>query len=242
MTGGCIFCGARPTTKTHVFRKAWLERAMPAGPDGYFIHRQVREGPNPFDVTWQRDSFDIQPHAACQGCNGGWMHDVEHRGENLVEPCVLGRGRTFPPNTHNALARWILMCMVVLDQTLGDPAVEQPVRDALMNEWAPPDDCHVWLAATNSAEDTVNAWPRPWLLNSPSYAGNAYFCTFRIKHFVAQGFIPLGGTPKDLTFDRIGANRQFVVQVWPSGGDAVWPPPSVLLGDQVENFSRAFER
>lgn len=239
---GCIFCGDTPTTKTHVFRKAWLERIMPSGPEGFFIHRHVRTGNGAFDVTWNRESFDIQPHAACAACNSGWMHTLEHMGENLVEPCVLGSGRTFAKNTHGTLARWILTCTVVLDQILAEPVVEQPIRDRLRTAWEPPDDCFVWLAGTSEANDTVNAWPRPWLMALASEA-NGYFCTFRIKHLVAQAFIPLSGSPKDFFFDRSGGTGQHVVQVWPSSGNgAAWPPPLLIHGDQVEEFSRVFER
>jgi hypothetical protein len=170
------------------------------------------------------------------------MHRLEQMGEDLVEPCVLGSGRTFSPNTQGTLSRWILVCMVVLDQILKTPVLEQPVRDILMDEWEPPDDYVVWLAATDSSEDMVNAWPRPWLMGD-SAKPNGYFCTFRIKHFVAQGFIPLGDTPKDLAFDRSGGSGKNVVQAWPSPGASVtWPPPLLLIGDQIEEFSRAFER
>jgi len=134
MTGGCIFCGKSPTTKTHVFRKAWLEHLMPGGPDGYFIHRHARTGDNPLDVTWQRDSFDIQPHAACQDCNGGWMHQLEHMGENLVEPLALGKGRTFPTNTHAQAPPWIARTQFELARALlarAGPGDERRAVDLL---------------------------------------------------------------------------------------------------------------
>jgi hypothetical protein len=242
MTSGCIFCGASPTTKTHVFRKAWVERIMPAGPTGYFFHHARTGGSGRgFDRTWRRDSFDIQPHAACSACNSGWMHELEQQGEDLVAPCVLGSGLMFRSSTHAVLSRWILMCMVVLDQILESPVVEQPVRDALKDDPEPPRDCLVWLAATESTHDEVNAWPRAWHLAGGSDSGNGYFCTFRIKHFVAQGFIPLGTTPPDLAFDRSGGSGKHVVKVWPSTSDFGWPPPLLIPVDQLEEFSRAFE-
>jgi hypothetical protein len=240
MTSGCIFCGKSPTTKTHVFRKAWLERLMPGDED--FAHRHQREGEDPFDSHWSAPEFGIAPHAACADCNGGWMHQLEQQGESLVEPCVLGSGRTFSPNTHRALARWILVCVAVVDQILATPAIGQPTRDALYREWDPPSDCIVWLAATVATANEVNLWPRPGMLLPTAERPDFYLCTFRIKHLVAQAFVPLDGTPKDLALDRSQGNQNFVAQVWPSPGTNVtWPPPLLVPGQQIEDFSRAFQ-
>jgi hypothetical protein len=82
----------------------------------------------------------------------GSRRKLEHMGEALIvspratvrwTPCVLGSERTFSYNTHSTLARWILVCMAVLDQTRAEPQVRQETCDVLYREWHPPNDCIV---------------------------------------------------------------------------------------------------
>jgi hypothetical protein len=89
---GCIFCGQGTPTKTHIFRKAWIERVMPS--DQPYVHRHLREASSTseeFDRWWSEHEFRIAPRAACQPCNGGWMDKIDRAGELLAEPMVFGR-------------------------------------------------------------------------------------------------------------------------------------------------------
>ena len=113
---GCIFCGTSPTTRTHIFRKAWLEQIMPSAEP--FKHRHERPTPEPFDRWWAKHKFDIAPNCTCQDCNGGWMDKIDRAGEALVERCVRGSPRTFKkPKEERALGRWITLVSILLDQT-----------------------------------------------------------------------------------------------------------------------------
>jgi hypothetical protein len=240
---GCIFCGSSPTTKTHIFRKTWIDKVMPA-PEP-FLHEHERTGKGAFRTEWSKSEFDLAPHAACQSCNGGWMHDVDIAAEALIEGCVVGFSRTFRTvKEHQTLGRWMTLVGILFDQTLASPVITREQHQQFWETREPLPGAITWLAATPPPPIgfRLNGWPRPVRMDSPSYGGDGYFCTIRIEHFVAQTFIPadraLAGLT--LTFDRPDIDR-FVRQVWPSPLTPVsWPPPQLLAPEELVPFADAF--
>src|SRR4051812_32944171 len=112
----CIFCGDSPTTQTHIFRKAWLNRIFSS--DQKFSHHIWRDGEHGFDHEFDRDEFSDAPKCSCGRCNGQWMHAIEHAGEPLIEQCaVAGASRTFNASEQVVLARWLTVVAFVAEQS-----------------------------------------------------------------------------------------------------------------------------
>lgn len=233
---GCIFCGTVPQTKTHIFRKAWLESLFPS--DQSFMHHHVRNGDNGFDNWWEAQEFGLAPRAACQPCNGGWMSAIDYAAEALIEPCVLGNASAFGAALdHRIIARWMTLVAILFDQTQEKPIISPDIHRAFHDEPEPCEGSFMWLAATPATDYTVNGWPRSWKMRSSVGETNGYFCTFRVKHLVAQVYLPPDREAQSVEFDRDG-NPQ-VVSIWPSPGPVSWPPEAIRA-DQLEIFANQF--
>ncbi len=236
---GCIFCDTPPTTRTHIFRKAWLEQIMPS--DEGFAVRHQREGPGAFDSWWSTREFDLSPRSTCATCNGGWMNDIDMAAEPLVEPCIAGRATTLDSDEIDSLARWVTLVSFLYDQVSAEPAVTNAQHHAFYATRNPPEGAIIWLAASLAPERgyELNAWLRPVSLDSAHFRGNGYFCTFRIQHLVVQAFIP---TPAPI--EKIALNRGdpgFVLQIWPTPEVTVaWPPIKALQPRDLQKFAEAF--
>jgi len=234
----CIFCGRSPTTSTHVFRKAWLDRIFPSGQP--FRHRHERKGKKAFDRHYAKRHFDVAPNSTCAKCNSGWMENIDIAAEPLVESCILERTtRTFDAAQQGIIARWITLAAFLLEQTTDDPVTPPEVLAEFRTAQTLPEGTQIWLAATGPGADgwELNAWPRPVKLDSPSFAGDGYICTFLIQHLVAQAFI----TP--WTDRRIALNRpddDFVRRIWPVAEIVTWPPPKDVPAYDLQVFAEAF--
>ena len=232
---GCIFCGTVPQTLTHIFRKAWLEHLFPS--DQPFVHHHVRDGDNAFDRWWTTQDFRLSPRAACQPCNGGWMSDIDYAAEALIETCVLGNAATFDPDACRVIARWGTLVAILFDQTQENPVVSKQVSEIFRDDPDPFDGSFMWLAATPATDYEVNGWPRAWKMKSSTGESNGYLCTFRVKHLVAQVYLPPDLEAERVEFVREG-NPQ-VVAIWPSVSEAAWPPEAIRA-DQLGVFATQF--
>jgi hypothetical protein len=173
------------------------------------------------------------------------MDKIDRAGEALVEGCVRGQPRTFKkPKEERALGRWITLVSILLDQTTPTPSVAPRLAEKFRETRELPKGTRAWIAATlpPATGYELNAWPRPVRLDSPTYGGDGYFCTFRIQHLVVQAFIPpdwaLAG--KALTLERPDIDLTVRQVVPPPPRVVSWPPPQLLPPDKLREFAEAF--
>ena len=238
----CIFCDRSPTTNAHIFRKAWLEQIFPGLEQ--FEHRHQRRGEGGFDRSWSKGEADIKVRCACEGCNSGWMDQLDHASEDIfATAAATGHPAKIASITDQlTVARWCALIAVLADQTQVKPVVEPAAHKALAAEGIP-DGAHVWLMKTKPQEWRAHGWlePREFELRSSTTASaNAYFVTFGIHHLVVQVFIPTSSTPS-VALERKG-NEALIRQLWPSPLTPLnYPPPQTVPWEQLPELADAFQ-
>jgi hypothetical protein len=242
---GCIFCGRSPQTKTHIFRKAWIERLMmPAeGPFGMVLNSADFTGAAR-ESEWPAEDFGMAPNAACRDCNSGWMDQVDRAAEQIVEPMVLGHKATIRRYLdQKAVARWISQVAILCDESQFQQVIPAEMRHAFYLDKEPLPGMLVWLARTVSGW-SVEMWVRAWLVTRGAEPRttdrpNLYLVTFRVIELVVQALVPLDGTTWHA--DRSG-NMRHLRKAWPSTYTPVsWPPAAVLPAEDLDTFAKSFE-
>lgn len=247
---GCIFCGASPQTKTHVFRKAWIERLMApaAGEPGRMVQGARDLIGNERESNWPSKTFDIAPGAACATCNSGWMDKVDRAAEQIVEPMTLGRKATVRKiDAQKAVARWVSQVAILVDQAQAQQVIPADMRTRFYEDREPLPGITIWLARA-VPELTVEAWMRAWVISpgsqlAPANDANLCLVTFRIVQLVVQTLVPLNArTAQGIGFSRGKDEMRFLKQLWPSRYTPVsWPPTLAISPDTLEVFARSFE-
>jgi hypothetical protein len=245
---GCIFCGNSPQTKTHIFRKAWIDRLMVPAPGPYeMVHGTGDLTGASRETEWETDRFDMAPGAACDPCNSGWMHQIDRAAEQIIEPMVLGHKATIRLyNDQKAVARWITQVAILMDQTQIQQVVPPEVPQQFYADREPVAGMTIWLARTQ-LEWTVQGWQRAWILSPaldsvPPSRPNMGLFTFRVINLVVQALIPLHNDRGLIFRFNRGDNMRFLKQLWPSRHMPVSWPPSVTIGQNtLEDFARSFE-
>jgi hypothetical protein len=246
---GCIFCGKTPQTKTHVFRKAWVDRLMvPAQGPFEMVHGSGDLTGAARESNWPAKQFDMAPGAACKGCNEGWMDDIDRAAEQIVEPMVIGHKATIRRFIdQEAVARWVTQVVILIDQTQIVQVVPPEIPRRFYADKKPLAGMVIWLARTRP-EWGIEAWQRSWVVSSgsdpePPERPNMCLFTFRIVNLVVQALVPLEhGFAQTILVRRGDKARKFLKQLWPSLYTPVsWPPAVAITLETLEDFARSFE-
>jgi hypothetical protein len=246
---GCIFCGRTPQTKTHVFRKAWIERLMvPAIPSPYeMVHGSSDMLGAQRESEWPSKDFDMAPGAACDPCNSGWMDKIDRAAEQIVEPMVIGQRATIRSfQDQKTVARWVSQVAILMDQCQVVQVIPKDVPIRFCEDQEPLTGMRIWLART-STDWSVEAWERAWVITTGappetmSHPNMSLF-TFRIVHLVMQALIPLDDDTRRTFGVTRGDNMRFLKQLWPSNYTPVsWPPSVTIRSDTLAEFATSFE-
>jgi hypothetical protein len=246
--GGCIFCGKIPQTKTHIFRKAWIDRLMvPSQGPFETIHDTADLTGASREGNWPSEEFSMAPGAACAPCNNGWMDDIDRAAEQIVEPMVVGHKATVRLfHDQKAVARWVSQVAILMDQTQIQQVVPAEIARRFHDDQEPLAGMTVWLARTGM-DWSVEGWQRAWVLTTGTHSEtaprpNMSLFTFRIVNLVVQALVPLDDAAQRTFGVSRGENMRFLRQIWPSRYAPVsWPPPVTIRPDTVEAFARSFE-
>jgi len=237
----CIFCGTSPTTNAHVFRKAWLDSIYPAAGD--FEHTYGRG--DEFDRKWSKGEADVKVNCVCNTCNSGWMNRLDHQAEDLFLDAAV---RGYPVKLERMadktiLARWCLLVAVLCDHIQAVPIVPAGVHRAVF-EGGVAEGVRMWTFRTEPPQGDIAVSVQNRTMNlrpASGEAGDAYFVTFCVHHFVAQAFVPTERTPKGIAFER-GPNTPIVRELWPAPLTPLfWPPPQTIPWDQMADLADAFQ-
>lgn len=210
-----------------------------------FEHRHLRRHQPDFDKQWSKDEPDIKVNAACNGCNSGWMERLDRKAEAIF---LDQASRGYPVRLslladRETLARWCLLVATLCDQTQGAPVIPGSVHTAVCNGDIP-DGVRIWGFRTIPPPFAiaVRVENRTWNVErSSGPAGDAYFVTFVVGHFVAQAFVPTERTPKGLSLLRT-VNMTICRELWPALlTPLVWPPQLSTPWDQLNELANAFE-
>ena len=96
----CAFCGGGQVTAEHVWPD-WLVRLFPST-----SIRVERSGGHALSYT--QKSIKLTVRAVCEGCNSGWMSDIENLAKPVLLPMIHGRPVRLGGPEQRAVAIWTI--------------------------------------------------------------------------------------------------------------------------------------
>ncbi len=255
----CIFCQRiRPLvtiTKEHVFSR-WVDKVLTAellGPDRSF-ERTVSGPDGAVDSkTWPTEVIAaIEAPVVCgsspDGCNNGWMCDLDGEIRSLVEPMMLGAPRILSAGEQQVIATWAAMKSMVLEYAWSTEQVivlPQAARTFVFSQHRPPGNMQIRIAAVESHGRPAAIYRRVYRLqavgsSAQALPGFASCSTFVLGCFVVQTY----GTSADPSATTPAApphgSTYFVINP-PTGNDISWPPPGLLDDEDLDRFAHPLQ-
>jgi hypothetical protein len=228
---GCIFCGAKPLTREHLF-PLWLSEIVRDGAD-FFSHADGK-GRN-----WSHPKLDIKVKCVCGPCNWGWMHELEDEAAPTLTPLIRGEARTLTANDQRLIGRWVAKTATVVTSVERRAAqVPADLRRLVRDQTEPPRNVHIDLYAYGPGLRAV--WYRADVLQMesvklyrPPNVGHLHSVALSVGHFVAlAGIFPVA----NMTVMPPPGDATFRVNIWPGGPDVDWPPQGILDEDGLDRL------
>lgn len=160
----CIFCErAKPLvkiTKEHLFSR-WVDDVLTPdllGPDRSFERTTAGRDGFTATKTWSTEVIAaIEAAVVCggrrDGCNGGWMSELDGQVRQLLEPMMLGKPRKPTPEDQLTIAAWAAMKSMVLEYSWGPDqviVVPQAARTFVFRQRRAPGSMQIRVAAVES--------------------------------------------------------------------------------------------
>jgi hypothetical protein len=244
MARSCIFCGAGPTTREHVWPD-WLRRKL--GIEEAVRHTSLVERGGKVAEEWVFNDrpYKLTAKVVCAECNGGWMAQREEAAKSILDGMFDGRGRELHASGQGQLAGWALLKAIIFDQAApADTRVLFPgLYTELYRRGEPPrDGCRIWIAAYGG--EMLGFTGMTALATSTagqSYSGERNVCvrTFSMGPVVFQVFATSNPTLREFDVDwtAVGPRPPRVVRIWPPGEPTRWMPEPSLNNEGIVWFA-----
>jgi hypothetical protein len=145
----CVFCGVEDVTREHIYRRTYRTYA---GTNRYY-RVDIATG-NITPMAPHESAFNLTAKVVCQGCNGGWMDQLD----NKVEPAVTAffEGRQYECDAQMAkdIALWAAKTSAMRAFGGFDRGVTDDDIKYLYNHREPPADWVVYLGHTSTVGST----------------------------------------------------------------------------------------
>ena len=253
----CIFCErAKPLvtiTKEHLFSR-WVDQILTPellGPERSF--ERTTAGPDGVvaSKTWPTEVIAaIEAPVVCgssaDGCNGGWMCDLDGQVRHLLEPMMLGKPRRLSPEEQLTIATWAAMKSMVLEYVWGPEQVivlPQEARTFVFRQQRPPANMQIRIAAVESQGRPALIFRRVYRLQPQASAsgtlpGLAFCSTFVLGCFVVQVY----GTSSITSAAPPAPHGSSYFAISPPTGSPIsWPPPEPLDDAGLDQFAHPLQ-
>jgi hypothetical protein len=253
----CIFCGKSPTSSEHIV-PAWAGEILtrtqppPSRPDRIVVgrHKRWSEGNNP-DVQqeWlnkEGPSFTVK--CVCDGCNNGWMSDIEGSAKPILTPMIEDQATTLSNADQESIAKWLGLKAICAQYSLPSPGADSVWATALAVDRRPPTGWQmrvghytgthpVWMANTGIDFTVVHSLS-PFTIHRPGF-----LFSVSLGHFVGQVVGVTQQTP-------IATNEMYFLQIWPHPllrmdspamthiASQAWPPERGLGDSDLKKCAR----
>lgn len=237
----CIFCGATPLTREHVFPR-WMGETLSRDPrrlqSPYKFERWNLDGDEPPSnrSEWvSKSPLDFVAKCVCKTCNSGWMSDIETAAKPIVVPMIEGHSVELDATSQSILGAWACMKTVLSGYAYRPPVtVPEDWLEHICEDRRPP--------------------PHGWVVLATRYVGRrpALFARHRLELFNRENDKPqpdnegimMSLVVGYLALKAIGVRRKGVsnsgtpfVQVWPTSPlTLLWPPRAQISDEMLEDF------
>lgn len=240
----CIFCTRRANSGEHVWPDAIAEELEATwGLDrvkNSFTAVEVVRGGQPAEPRVKKRSGPLNRKkipAVCTTCNNGWMNRLDERVRPFVRSMMHGHPTFLNSHDVRALASWVTMKMMVVDQ-------ENPPTAAFTNAdyiqfyltGLPNDNVHISLASCGH-RDWAAALHRQSRLHVPPR--EASFRTTIVTWGI--GYLIILFEKSDASVGWADVPAPWAVPLWPKDGDVRWPPIFQLRTDHISDFALRYD-
>ncbi|MDR3572204.1 MAG: hypothetical protein P4L81_08560, partial [Candidatus Pacebacteria bacterium] len=255
-TEKCIFCGAQPTTKEHVFSR-WTHKYMAPRQPGkarLSIEDQFVDKSETRLVKMSGQLRDWQVKCVCGGtartCNNGWMKSIEDRTKPIMADLIQGSERRITPSEQSIIATWAILKTMVSEYAgtykghIHYKQREYMKRHAL----APTRGWAVWIGYYDRSNWVVEFVSRPMLLVPKSVAERSndyisgYFNSNVTTQIIGKLFIHVihFPMPSFIKWWRFRfPHRGAIFRIWPPAQVSIKWPSSALDDQAAERISDA---
>jgi hypothetical protein len=247
----CVFCGASPLTREHVFPR-WLTAVLPEQERwrGQTTVTAIGEQVNDLDLplasrTMGERFTEATVVRVCAPCNHGWMNDLEREVRSDLTLLVEGATGLVPAKRSSSLATWVAKTCLMAEFTHPESATSTPEDYRWLHKYRlPPPGMNIWAFPTETADWGVRMQHLGWLYGEPNQVDTSEPCNTRSTTLGLGrvAFCVTATTSAGLSlpsFDDIpplGA-----VRLWPATEAIVWDRQSPL-GDEDVWFVSDFLR
>lgn len=214
----------------------WLRRLLPSGDEAVHF-RQIGKGER---QEWTRKPFQEKSRIVCDGCNRGWMSDLEHKAAPILSPPIRHKVCQFDPGEQAVIATWAVKTCLVLGTSQAGSAIAPGSHFAHVREGHPPPNVYVWIGSHyRGRDDPINSvfMQRPLSLE-PLDDKLEQTDAFGYLCFLAIGSLALlvvGSRYRNRTevTPVPGPLDEAVIQVWPPAVEVIPWPPRLMLDQQL---------
>lgn len=236
---GCIWCGNRngPWTEEHAIAQ-WISRALRTRlgqvSSNVWLEGQWHDvdSPRAQPTTLIQLRYDV-----CEGCNGGWMNDLEQAVMTTLPPLIFGDSVQLGVEDQTQLAAWAMKTLVTLTFMAHRDADEMfppAIRDLLRITGTPPSEVQIVAARIEGLDRMVRTRAQDTVLRRQggSLIGTRAISTVLIHQVAFQ----ITHDPRPgVTYSHGAVEGGSAATLWPVGAtDAAvdWPPPKPLTPEQ----------
>jgi hypothetical protein len=238
MASRCVFCGAKPTTKEHIYPK-WLRKVVTG--DSFITVLETKAGRK---VKRPQVGFDLTVNAVCRTCNSGWMSTLENTARPVLTAMIRGEPCVLDAHDQRLVATWVHKTMLMMYQQA--PASDVPLRKAhylaMYRDKMPPPGTLVALAAqTDTLDGPVSQTPSSMdhqVISESNVVGVPAGTTFYSAFLAigAFGAILMSNADGEVACPFPDEAGPFLVPVWPTTESVSWPPASSDALGQVSGL------
>lgn len=239
--GGCIFCGATPRTREHLWPD-WLRREMAISAPHAYRLEQEEDGVETRDHSFMAKVFTQTVRAVCGKCNGGWMSQIEADAKPILQPLIQARGRRLHRAEQRKIATWALLKAVVFDQLHPQELTVPAAHRAYLFEHKQPPPGGLWvrLASYEAAEPGHYAYQGMKLAREGELApdeSTVYFATITVGALVLQ---LSGSLISQWSFGQVPYPDEFnVAEVWPATASVEFVQKNLMTHETLVSYTKA---
>ena len=227
----CVFCGAPADSQEQV----WPKWSAPLLADDELLphfHQIVQEGRPDEERRYAKGASSLTVGVVCEGCNNGWMSDLESRAKPYLEPMLRGHGRALHETGIRTLATWALKTAMMVEHMHGAKRHLIPAQEYahLFHHGRPSERARIWMASYAGSQavavgsmwgldaETSETGPREW--EPDRGARDIWGATILFGPIVFHVF----GTTILPLLEGLEVNAPHTRRIWPSTGDFTWVP------------------
>jgi len=240
-------------TKEHLFSR-WVDQVLTPellGPDRSFERTTADLDGAATSKTWPTGVIaaieaPVVGGSSTDGCNGGWMCDLDGQVRQLLEPMMLGSPTALSPEEQLRIATWAAMKSMVLEYVWGPEQVivfPRQARTFVFRQQRPPANIQIRIAAVESQGRPALIYRRVYQLQPQAPASQTLPAFGSCSTFVLGCF---GGQVYGTSSITPGAPPAphgpcYFAIYPPTGSTVTWPPPEPLDDAGLDQFAHPLQ-